>query len=582
MPHSSRQIRALVAFGLPLCLIGVGCFHESREVRMQGMLPTTRLRTIHPVAIPPGTPQVLPRDVAQYAVHGYSAWQPGPGEDLGRRFDLMPSGYAGSPNAARLLTYFAMSDVHVTDKESPAQAPYFAWIAPFNSTGARDLYSQAYSPVMLSTTQVLDAAIRTVNVLHRETPFHFGIFLGDVVNSSQFNELRWFIDVLDGRAITPSSGAHLGADTIGYQRPFQAAGLDSAIPWYEVIGNHDQYWMGVAFPSEKLSGAMVGGTVLNMGTSLFAPGAVDASGMYVGVIDGTTPYGDVIKGGPTASFPTPPTVAADANRHSVTTPASTTRTFIGEFFNSTSSPTGHGFNPANSGSTAACYTFEPLANLPLKVIVLDNTCKAFSPSGSLTYFGGGWIDAARQAWLTNELQKGQDAGQLMILAAHVPINPQKDLLDTTPAPQFYPESYQTDAQLIATLKTYPNLLMVMAGHRHINVVTPHPSTDPAHPENGFWEVEAPSLRDFPRQFRTFDLLRNSDNTISIVTTDVDPLVEPGSIAATSLGYAIGAARIFGNLALTDTTSHSFNVELVKKLSPAMQAKVAGWGLAMRP
>lgn len=340
--------------------------------------------------------------------------------------------------------------------------------------------------------------------------------------------------------------------------------------------------MGVAFPSAKLQAAMVGSTVLNMGTQLFAPGAVDGSGMYVGVIDGTTPYGEVIKGGPTATYPTPPTVVADPNRRSVTTPFSTTTTFIGEFFNSSSAPAGHGFNPAHSGSTAACYTFEPVANLPLKVIVLDDTCKAFSPSGSLSYFGGGWIDAERFAWLTGELQKGQDAGQLMIIATHIPINPQKDLFDTTPLPQFYPESSQTDAQLIATLHGYPNLLMVMAGHRHMNAVTPHPSPDPAHPEYGFWEVEAPSLRDFPRQFRTFDLLRNGDNSLSIVTTDVDPLVENGSTAGNSLGYAIGAARIFGNIALADTASHAYNAELLKQLSPAMQAKIAGYGVAIRP
>ena len=46
--------------------------------------------------------------------------------------------------------------------------------------------------------------------------------------------------MLDGKLITPSSGYHLGADVIDYQRPFQAAGLDKSIPWYQVIGNHDQ------------------------------------------------------------------------------------------------------------------------------------------------------------------------------------------------------------------------------------------------------------------------------------------------------------------------------------------------------
>ena len=34
--------------------------------------------------------------------------------------------------------------------------------------------------------------------------------------------------------------------------PYQAAGLDRSIPWYEVIGNHDQFWMGIGYPTEKI------------------------------------------------------------------------------------------------------------------------------------------------------------------------------------------------------------------------------------------------------------------------------------------------------------------------------------------
>ena len=85
------------------------------------------------------------------------------------------------------------------------------------------------------------------------------------------------------------------------------------------------------------------------------------------------------------------------------------------------------------------------------------------------------------------------------------------------------------------------------------------------------------MRDFPRQFRAWEIVRNADNTISIKTTDVDPVVEPGSVAAKSLGYAIGAFRLFGEAALDDTSSHTYNAELVKTLSPAMQTAIAGYG-----
>lgn len=572
-PINSPSVRLFV---LPLVALAAAATTASAQSvvrvgsRTAPAVLTTAQRQILPVGLPADTPPIRPSDLPGYAKYGYTAWQFGPGLPNVKRADLAPA-YRGAPNAARLLSFFSISDIHITDKESPAEAPYFGWSAPFHAQG---LYSSSYSPIMLSTTQVLDAAIRTVNALNRQTPLDFGISLGDVANSSQYNELRWYIDVMDGKRIEPSSGAHAGAGSIDYQKPFQAAGLDRSIPWYQVIGNHDQFWMGIGNPNAKLQSAMVGSEVLNIGPNMLAANNADATGLYVGVVDGATPLGDVIKGGPTASFDTPPTVAPDANRHSVTTDDSSPAGYMREFFNSTSSPAGHGFSKT---SASACYTFMPKSNLPIKVIVLDDTCKSTSPTGGPLYYGGGWIDQARYNWLTSELQKGQDAGQLMIVACHIPIAPQGDLNDLTVRPQFAMQSPYSEATMLTTLHRYPNLIMVMAGHRHINAITPQPSPDAAHPENGFWEVETSSLREFPRQFRTFDIRRNADNSISIVTTDVDPVVEAGSVAGKSLDYAVGAARVFGLIALSDTTSHAYNAELVKQLTPQMKAKIARYG-----
>jgi hypothetical protein len=197
-----------------------------------GALLGTRQRTITPVALSPYTPLLYPEDVAAYDIYGYSSWQWGPGEDEGQQFTNMPAGYTGATNAARLLSFLCISDAHITDKESPCQAIY----ATFQG-GIGDNPS-TYSPVMLYTTQVLDAAVKTANAVNRLLPFDFAISLGDPANGPQYNELRWFIDVMDGKYITPSSGTNAGASTIDYQKPYQAAGLDPAIPWYAVLGNH--------------------------------------------------------------------------------------------------------------------------------------------------------------------------------------------------------------------------------------------------------------------------------------------------------------------------------------------------------
>ena len=129
---------------------------------------------------------------------------------------------------------------------------------------------------------------------------------------------------------------------------------------------------------------------------------------------------------------------------------------------------------------------------------------------------------------------------------------------------------------IAKLHTFPNLILWIAGHRHVNQVTPMPSADPAHPENGFWEVESTSLRDFPQQFRLFEITRNSDNTVSIITTNVDPIMKEGSLAAKSRYYAVAAQQIF-SVQKPYAPSFSYNAELVKQLTPEMKDKIQNYG-----
>ncbi len=185
---------------------------------------TTLDRTVIPESKPSVTIQV--DEVAKYAQYGYGAWHYGAGLDYVRRLDLMPPSYTSAfcKMAAPLLRFFTITDIHICDKESPSSAIYL---------GIEDGVWGGYSPVMLASTQVLDAAVRTINTIHERQPVDFGISLGDVCNNTQYNELRWYIGVLDGQVIPPSSGVHAGAATIDYQKPYQAAGLDRAIKWYK-------------------------------------------------------------------------------------------------------------------------------------------------------------------------------------------------------------------------------------------------------------------------------------------------------------------------------------------------------------
>jgi hypothetical protein len=225
----------------------------------------------------------------------------------------------------------------------------------------------------------------------------------------------------------------------------------------------------------------------------------------------------------------------------------------------------------------------PKSTIPIKVIVLDDTQK--EDDNSTDVHGHGFLNSTRWAWLKKELAAGDAAGQLIIIAAHVPIKVEVTATTSEMGWWLDPQNAVTLDGLVAELQSHPNLIMWLSGHRHLNTVKAFVSTDSSHPEYGFWQVETPSLRDFPQQFRTFEINLNSDYTISIVTTDVDPAVKDGTPAATSRKYAIAAEQIVGTWDLItkfnptgDSTikqmpTGSYNATLFKQLSPAMKAKM---------
>ncbi len=124
--------------------------------------------------------------------------------------------------------------------------------------------------------------------------------------------------------------------------------------------------------------------------------------------------------------------------------------------------------PSNVRTGFACYTFEPKSNIPIKVIVLDDTQRDddLNNPDSLGY-GHASLDNERYDWLVKELDKGQAEGKLMIIAAHIPISVEQadSMMGWNPAAPI------SEAQLISKLHEYPNLILWIAGHRHLNIVT---------------------------------------------------------------------------------------------------------------
>ncbi|MGO9022352.1 MAG: TIGR03768 family metallophosphoesterase [Syntrophobacteraceae bacterium] len=568
--------------------------------------PTLQPPPLYPKPSPPSyLPTICPYQIEEYAANSYGEWNPVAADgDVPVVPYLCPSIQNPTQNppnvttsttdpnqCATLLTFFAMSDVHICDKESPARSVYLAYQYPEpNIDGVPVGTSACYSGINLYTTHVLDAAVQTINALHKKAPFDFGIALGDAIDNTQYNELRWYIDVIDGKKIYPSSGKHLGVSPndpngpIDYQQPYQAAGLAKSIKWYQAVGNHDQFWQGGALVNDRVRKVLVGTEVLNINYSdTDYKTILDSTGYYMGVVNGTTKYGDIIYTGPVNKFNHAPAVAADPNRRSLSI-----NEWMDEFFNTTSQPVGHGFQlvpQSMAAAGAACYSFYPKADVPLKVIVLDDTDK----SGAACADGA--LDNARFFWLQNELEEGQNADELMIVCAHVPLNPyaqwnpESDSDSYTYFPNWGPDSPISQQELLATLWSYPNLILWVAGHMHRNTITPQPNPYAENPEYGFWTVETPSLRDCPQQFRHIQIVRNPEGNISTFVLDVDHAAAPlenlqPSPALKSRQCAISAQQIFANAAQQgpnmDPATCVYNAELViqlGQLSTKLQSKI---------
>jgi hypothetical protein len=214
---------------------------------------------------------------------------------------------------------------------------------------------------------------------------------------------------------------------------------------------------------------------------------------------------------------------------------------------------GHGFadvdpkqNSASNGA-AGYYSFVPVKGL--RMIALDTV----SEGGLVGVSADGNVDNPQFRWLEQELKDATKADQLVIVFSHHAIpSLTADVPDESAPPCTGGDAHGHDVNpgcdvdprdstpihlgpdLVNLLHEYPHAIAWVAGHSHVNDVTPYP--DPAGNGHGFWSIRVAAEADWPQQSRLLQLFDNGDGTLSIFGTILDHAAAatapaPGTAAA---------------------------------------------------
>ncbi|HUY30644.1 MAG TPA: TIGR03767 family metallophosphoesterase [Acidimicrobiales bacterium] len=462
---------------------------------------------------------------------GYRTLARAAGEPLAARTDL--GGAAPSGPFRSLLVFVHLSDLHVTDPQSPARAEFLDRHGDPDSPLAAALGRiGTYRAQEMLTYQVVEAMVRAVRELDggplTGAPPAFAVSTGDATDNSQANELEAYVALLDGGSeVVPDSGDSRRYEGVGAEEPYDPRywhpdgtppGADDDVPrrrhglpvvhglldacrapfvatglgldWYAVFGNHDAMLGGTLPVTPALAARAVGGD---------KPVGLDEGVDVLGLLADNETRPSTEEWG-VATGPTRP-VTPDARRRPVP---------VGEWI--AAHLPGHGYDEVAAAAERAHYAFDAGS---IRCVVLDTVNRAGGWQGSLTAEQLAWLEAELAAGHSRHLDALGDEvateapDRLFVLFSHHSL----ETLVNDHSPDGALRHLADDVR--ALLARFPNVVAWFNGHTHVHSVTPLPAGG-----GGLWQVTTASHVDWPQQSRVVELALDETSGDLVVGTAV--------------------------------------------------------------
>jgi metallophosphoesterase (TIGR03767 family) len=518
----------------------------------------------------------------------------GPGEKTKVRKNLAKP-QKGRQKRRKTLTFFGqMTDPQIMDEMSPGHVDLADPIgSPFES---------AWRPQEAWALQNFDQLVRNMNA-NRKSPFKQGndkkakmkflLNTGDMADSAQLNEARWYIKVLNGGQVDPFSGvpvtpqncpqadaadtARLNADVAArrytgvqdysdwpgeptdrydqFYDPDQAPPSASSpfaawprypglmdraqqvftaqgldVPWYTTRGNHDTVWQGTFLAPAAIN------LLVTSCFKIFPNDKFDPT-RYQG-------HPELV----VQDLQDPSFQQTQVEQARLVPPDPDRRFLQGNEYKKLhqGADNDHGFgfvsDKQNKKSNGAAEYYAFTKN-HIRFIAIDTNAEGGDASGN--------VDDPQYQWVKSELKKAKKKGMLAVAYSHHPLRSQTSTITDENAPACEsPEDSQCDLDprdstplhrglvgkqnMRDLFLKFPNFVAYVVGHIHENEITPY---EKGNGKSGFWQIATAAEIDWPQQGRLIEIMDNKDGTLSIFGTVVDTAAPIGAPAS-------GAANVF--------------------------------------